>query len=85
MQVTIPAELENFVRRKMESKGFSTPDEVVTAALHIIEDNERTLYELRQAIQEGIDSADAGPIDMNEFIEDLHGRYPEGQVEVKSA
>ena len=60
MNVSLPAELENFVQSLVLSGSYSGPDEVVGKALLMFKRRE----ELRREIQVGIDQLDRG-----EFVE----------------
>jgi antitoxin ParD1/3/4 len=58
---------EEFVKKQLESGRFNNVSEVVRAALRLLEDEEKLREirhrDLKAAIQEGIDSDDAGSIE----------------------
>lgn len=63
---------EKFVRDLVASGRYASASEVIRDGLRLLEDAEilrsvRT-EELRKLIQEGIDSGEAGPLDMEEII-----------------
>jgi antitoxin ParD1/3/4 len=65
--VALGSHFEEFVKRLLNSGRFNNTSEVVRAGLRLLEDEER-LREIRRsdlkaAIQEGVDSDDAGPIE----------------------
>ena len=65
--VALGSHFEEFVRKLLSSGRFNNTSEVVRAGLRLLEDDER-LRELRRkdlkvAIQEGVDSEDAGSIE----------------------
>ncbi len=65
--VALGNHFEEFVKKQLESGRFNNVSEVVRAALRLLEDEEKLRQirhrELRAAIQEGIDSEDAGSIE----------------------
>jgi antitoxin ParD1/3/4 len=66
--VTLGAHFEAFVRQQLESGRYNNVSEVLRAALRLLEDQEkRRERELDTALQEGLDSPDAG--DLDEVIE----------------
>ena len=65
--VALGSHFEEFVKKLLNSGRFNNTSEVVRAGLRLLEDEER-LRQIRQsdlkaAIQEGVDSEDAGPIE----------------------
>jgi antitoxin ParD1/3/4 len=65
--VALGSHFEEFVRKLLESGRFNNASEVVRAGLQLLEDEEK-LCEIRRkdlkgAIQEGIESEDAGTIE----------------------
>jgi len=65
--VALGSHFEEFVKKQLESGRFNNVSEVVRAALRLLEDEEKLRQlrhrELQAAIQEGIDSEDAGSIE----------------------
>jgi antitoxin ParD1/3/4 len=83
--VALGNHFEEFVKRLLNSGRFNNTSEVVRAGLRLLEDEER-LREIRRsdlkaAIQEGIDSDDAGPIE--EVIARHRARRGAGKGRVK--
>lgn len=67
MSVALGKHFEEFIKRQLESGRFNNVSEVVRAGLRLLEDEEK-LHEIRHAelksaIQEGIDSDEAGTIE----------------------
>jgi antitoxin ParD1/3/4 len=65
--VALGSHFEEFVKQQLDSGRFNNVSEVVRAGLRLLEDEEKLREirhrELRAAIQEGIDSEDAGSIE----------------------
>jgi len=68
MNVSLTEELANFVEAKVGTGRYSSSSEVVREALRLMESMERREAEklgwLRNAWQEGVDSGDAGELDL---------------------
>lgn len=56
----------NFIERKLAEKRYASTSELVREALRLLEEKEAnsTLAALRDALQEGEESGDAGVLDM---------------------
>jgi antitoxin ParD1/3/4 len=79
LAITLPIELQQFVRNQVDAGLFATEADVIFVALQQLRDREVRLAELRRDIQVGIDEADRGqtaPLDMNEIRAELR-RYVE--------
>ena len=63
MNVSLTPYFEEFVKQKVESGLYSSASEVVRDALRLLDEKEKKLADLRQAIQEGLDSGPAVPAD----------------------
>lgn len=65
--VALGNHFEEFVKKQLESGRFNNVSEIVRAGLRLLEDEEKLREirhrELKAAIQEGIDSEDAGSIE----------------------
>lgn len=65
--VALGSHFEEFVQKQLESGRFNNVSEVVRAGLRLLEDEEKLreirYRELKTAIQEGLDSEDAGSIE----------------------
>lgn len=75
---TLGKHYEKFIRELVESGRYASASEVVRDAMRLLEDAEilrdvRT-EELKKLIQEGLDSGDAGPLDMEEIIAEAKKR-----------
>ncbi len=78
MDVTIPKSLEALVRRKVDDGHYSTEDEVVADALHLMQAGDEVAEikrsRLRDAIERGYEDAGAGKVirlESNDEIEAL--------------
>ncbi len=64
MNVSLPAQLEQYVREKVESGLYSSASEVVREALRLLQEHERDqeakLAQLRRDIEEGLRDAREG-------------------------
>lgn len=67
MNVSLPSELADFVKAKVNAGRYTSSSEVVREALRLLERveqaNAEKLAYLRKAWQEGIDSGGAGELD----------------------
>lgn len=66
--VTLETEQETFVNRQIESGRYRSPDEVVNAALRLLEDAEGKAAVLKAALQAGERSGPAAPFDFEAFL-----------------
>ena len=68
MNVSLPVELADFVKAKVDTGRYGSQSEVVREALRLMErveqQNAEKLTYLRKAWQEGIDSGGAGELDL---------------------
>ena len=72
LTIALPPSLDAFVQQQVDSGAYGTPHEVIRDALEQLlikaEQREASVAWLRNAIQEGIDSGPATPLDMAEII-----------------
>jgi antitoxin ParD1/3/4 len=81
LNVSLTPQLEDFIRRKVESGMFASASEVVRASLRRMNEAEAEIEELRAAIQEG---ADSGPgIPMDEVFDELEAEL-KAEIEAMS-
>jgi antitoxin ParD1/3/4 len=57
----------NFIAEQVESGRFGSASEVVREGLRMVEQRETRLQAVRQALIEGEESGQAGPLDMEEI------------------
>lgn len=81
MATLIPAEFRPFVSDAVASGRYRSEEELIAAALRLLEDRDRRLTALREDIQIGIDELDRGEgIDLSEpsvrqkFFDDIKAR-----------
>ncbi|HMC91614.1 MAG TPA: type II toxin-antitoxin system ParD family antitoxin [Allosphingosinicella sp.] len=56
-----------FIEDQVAQRKFNHATEVIEEALRLLELRDAREGALRRALQEGLDSGDAGPLDMNEI------------------
>lgn len=66
-QVTLDKPLDRFVEEQVESGRFASPQDVVEAGLRLLEEDQRKLEWLRNALIEGENSGEARVLDRAEF------------------
>ena len=68
MNVSLPPQLDELVRRKVESGAYTSVNEIIQEALWLLEARDRLremkLAELRKDIQDGLNSGPATPVDL---------------------
>ncbi len=69
---------ENFVDSKVSEGRFSSASEVIRAGLRLLEEEEKKLFTLKNAIQEGIDSGIVKNYDPQKHLELLKERKRNG-------
>ncbi|MBW4567461.1 MAG: type II toxin-antitoxin system ParD family antitoxin [Tolypothrix carrinoi HA7290-LM1] len=72
MNISLTTELEKWVQSKVESGLYTSASEVIREGLRLLKEQdalkEIRLAELRREIQQGIDSGESTPLNMNEII-----------------
>ncbi len=72
MNVSLTLELEKWVQSQVESGIYTSASEVIRKGLRLLKEQdtlkEIRLAELRQEIQQGIDSGESTPLNMDEII-----------------
>ena len=70
MNVSLSAELKNFVNDRVKNGSFKSPSDVIAKALRVLQEHEAEIERLRKEIDIGIEQADRGecvPLDMQEI------------------
>lgn len=79
MHVSLTPQLEDLVKRKVESGRYHSSSEVIREALRLLEERDRfqemKFEALRREIQAGLDSGEPTPLDMEEIIRQAKARY----------
>ena len=69
LTVSLPDELASYIKRKIDSGGYSSSSDVVSEALRLLEERDgakiREVERLRDAWYEGIQSGDFAPLDID--------------------
>ncbi|MBN3874629.1 MAG: type II toxin-antitoxin system ParD family antitoxin [Nostoc sp.] len=72
MNVSLTLELEKWVQSQVESGMYTSATEVIREGLRLLKEQdtlkEIRLAQLRQEIQQGIDSGESTPLNMDEII-----------------
>jgi antitoxin ParD1/3/4 len=66
-QISLDEPLDRFVDEQVESGRFASPQDVVEAGLRLLEEDQRKLEWLRQALIEGENSGEPRTLDREEF------------------
>jgi len=73
MNISLPPQLENLVKNKVESGLYSSASEVLREALQLLEERDQLdklrIEALRSDIQKGLDSGEATPLDIEAIKE----------------
>jgi antitoxin ParD1/3/4 len=60
MSITVPADLEERIREKVESGQYDDPSDVIRTAMRLLDKRDQRLQELRASIQEGLAAIERG-------------------------
>jgi len=73
VNVSLTSELEKYVSEKVTSGLYHSASEVVREGLRLLKDQDALramrLNDLRQQIQQGIDSGDSQPLDIEDVVD----------------
>ncbi|REE05888.1 type II toxin-antitoxin system ParD family antitoxin [Marinoscillum furvescens] len=69
---------DNFVKQSVTEGRFKNVSEVVRAGLRLLEEEERKVTSLKQAIQEGVDSGVAEDFDPSTHLDQLKSSRSNG-------
>ena len=70
--ISLGEHFNSFIEAQIAAGRFSSASEVIRAGLRLLEDNEAKVAKLRQALQEGLDSGEPVPFDLDEFRAEMH-------------
>jgi antitoxin ParD1/3/4 len=65
--ISLGDHFEGFINQQIESGRYGSASEVVRASLRLLEEHERKVTELRQALIEGENSGEADELDMKKI------------------
>jgi len=78
IRVTFGAEHESFVQQRVAAGQFASADDLVEEAIRLMQEWERSIASVRERIQAGIDSLEAGRCgDGETFMDELLGDLAE--------
>lgn len=66
--VTLGDHFEGFITEQIEKGRYGSASELIREGLRLVEERERKLQVLRQALREGEESGDPGRLDVEEII-----------------
>ncbi len=66
--ISLGDHFEGFINQQLAEGRYGSASEVIRASLRLLEEHEQKLQTLRQALIDGENSGDAGPLDMDEII-----------------
>ena len=73
MNVSLTPELEKYVSEKVESGLYHSASEVIREGLRLLKDQDALrkirIHEVRQQIQEGVNSGESQPLNVEEVID----------------
>ena len=69
VSIRLDAKDDAFIERQIATGRFGSTDEVVKAALELLQDEEAELDAIRQALIEGEESGEPEPFDFDAFLE----------------
>lgn len=65
--ISLGDHFESFINRQIDSGRYESVSEVVRASLRLLEEREKSIGALRQALVDGENSGDAGTLDMQDI------------------
>ena len=65
--ITLGDHFEGFISQQISNGRYGSASEIVREGLRLVEEREQKFEALRQALIEGEESGDAGPLDMKEI------------------
>ena len=65
--ISLGDHFEGFINQQVESGRYGSTSEVIRASLRLLEERERRISTLQQALIHGENSGDAGDLDMQEI------------------
>jgi antitoxin ParD1/3/4 len=63
MSISLPADLEESIREKIDSGMYDDPSDVIRAAIRLLDKRDRKLQALRALVAEGLAAAERGEVD----------------------
>lgn len=65
--ITLGDHFNEFIGTQIDTGRYGSASEVVRAGLRLLEEHEQKVEALRQALEDGARSGDAGPLDFDEI------------------
>lgn len=69
--ILLSEHFESFINEQITQGRYGSASEVIRASLRLLEEHEKKIEALRQALIEGEESGDAGPYDMEEILAEV--------------
>ena len=85
MSVSLPPDLEQFVRQELANGGYTSEDEILLEGLRLLQERKKRLQNLQKDIRIGLDQLDRGEgvlLDMEEIKEKVTQRLSEEAQEL---
>lgn len=76
--ISLGDHFEGFINKQVESGRYGSTSEVIRASLRLLEEHERRISTLRQALIQGENSGNAGELDMREIKAKARRRVTSG-------
>jgi antitoxin ParD1/3/4 len=73
--ISLDDHFTKFIDRLLQSGRYATPDEVVRAGLHLLEDREAKLTALQQAVIVGEESGQPAPFENTAFLKSMRSKH----------
>lgn len=73
--ISLDEHFTNFVEKQVQAGRYATPDEVVRAGLHLLEDREAKLTALQQAVIVGEESGQPAPFENTAFLKRMRSKH----------
>ena len=73
--ISLSAHSETILRRALANGRFKSADEVVSAALQLLDDEERKIAALNNAIEEGLNSGWVSDFDSQAYLKEIKSAF----------
>ncbi|NWJ97619.1 MAG: type II toxin-antitoxin system ParD family antitoxin [Chloroflexi bacterium] len=85
MHVNLTPQLDSYVAQKVATGDYNNASEVIREALRLLKERDQLLQaklrDLKAAIEEGINSGESEPLDMQEIKRQARAQWQAGELE----